>query len=188
MALGAAAGAGRDRGDRAGRLQPTCRHRRPWRAQCLSLPPRAAGRLDRPADTLKRWFRSGCQRSSRKAAGAAAATSLNVFPVSAELPVLPGVLRRHASEKLREFDAGQASARLIRSRPCVSPPPGMAPWWPMPCGALDGPMGSKAAQPEARTQLLKAAPPRGCRRLMGLAWAQPASLLINLPAHSPDRH
>jgi len=121
---GARAGAARIGRPSRGASNPTCRQPRPWGPSCLK--PCAQGQLVRTSTPwlihLSRLGTKGCQRSSRKAAGAAAATSLNGLPVSApSCRCATGVLG-DTLEKLREFrPASQRLRARIRSRPCVSP-------------------------------------------------------------------
>jgi len=63
-AAGARGWCGRDRWATERRCNPTCRHRRPWLAQCLSLRKGQAVDLDALADTPSRpaGVTSGCQR------------------------------------------------------------------------------------------------------------------------------
>ena len=105
---------------------------------------------------------------------------LDVFPVSAELPVRLEFFGDEL-EKLREFDpASQRSLdgiEVVRITP-TSPAPLVA-------DALRErlPEGLEALLgPEALETLLEGGTPEGLRRLMGLAWGRPASLLDYLPA------
>jgi len=120
----------------SGRLQPHLPPPAALAAQCLSLRKGQLVDLRRPADTLQpAGLRSGVPTIEQEGSWKpAAATSFDVFPVSAELPVRLEFFGSDTLEKLREFDPGQPAARSIRLRPCVLTPTGLAPWWPMPCG------------------------------------------------------
>ncbi|MFN9637841.1 MAG: DEAD/DEAH box helicase, partial [Synechococcaceae cyanobacterium] len=105
---------------------------------------------------------------------------LDVFPVSAELPVRLEFFGDEL-EKLREFDpASQRSLdgiEVVRITPTSHAP--------LVADALRErlPEGLEALLgPEALETLLEGGTPEGLRRLMGLAWERPASLLDYLPA------
>ena len=107
---------------------------------------------------------------------------VDVFPVSAELPVRLEFFGEEI-EKLREFDP--ASQRSLDAIEVVRiTPTSMAPL------VADGlreqlPEGLEALlEPAALEQLIEGGTPEGLRRLMGLAWGQPASLLDYLPPGS----
>ncbi|MEB3255577.1 MAG: transcription-repair coupling factor [Synechococcaceae cyanobacterium] len=105
---------------------------------------------------------------------------LDVFPVSAELPVRLEFFGDEL-EKLREFDpASQRSLdaiEVVRITPTSHAPlvaDGLRERLPEGLEALLG--------AEALDTLLEGGTPEGLRRLMGLAWERPASLLDYLPA------
>ena len=105
---------------------------------------------------------------------------LDVFPVSAELPVRLELFGEEI-EKLREFDpASQRSLdpiEVVRITPTSHAP--------LVAEALRAqlPEGLEALLgAEALETLLEGGTPEGLRRLMGLAWQTPASLLDYLPA------
>jgi transcription-repair coupling factor (superfamily II helicase) len=105
---------------------------------------------------------------------------IDLFPVSAELPVRLELFGEEL-EKLREFDpASQRSLDAIE-RVRLTPTSHA----PLIADALRErmPEGLEALlSPEALDQLLEGGTPEGMRRLLGLAWEAPASLLDYLPA------
>jgi transcription-repair coupling factor (superfamily II helicase) len=105
---------------------------------------------------------------------------IDLFPVSAELPVRLELFGEEL-EKLREFDpASQRSLDAIE-RVRLTPTSHA----PLIAEALreQMPEGLEALlSPEALDQLLEGGTPEGMRRLLGLAWKEPASLLDYLPA------
>ena len=108
--------------------------------------------------------------------------------VEAQLAHAAGDARREAKlreelEKLREFDpATQRSldaVDLVRITPTG--------YGPLVADALRADLPDQLEQlldAEAMEQLLAGDTPEGMRRLMGLAWGQPASLLDYLPEHT----
>jgi transcription-repair coupling factor (superfamily II helicase) len=103
-----------------------------------------------------------------------------VFPVSSELPVSLEFFGEDL-EKLREFDP--ATQRSLDPIEVVRLTP--SGYGPLIASALREAMPDGLEQllsPEALEQLLEGGTPEGLRRLMGLAWPQPASLLDYLPA------
>jgi transcription-repair coupling factor (superfamily II helicase) len=105
---------------------------------------------------------------------------LDVYPVSAELPVRLEFFGEEI-EKLREFDP--ASQRSLDGVEAVRIPP--TGYGPLVADALrEGlPEGLESLLGvEGLQTLLEGGAPEGMRRLMGLAWGQPASLLDYLPA------
>ena len=105
---------------------------------------------------------------------------LDVFPVSAELPVRLEFFGEEI-EKLREFDpASQRSLDpidVVRITPTSHAPlVADALRAQLPAG-LEALLGSEALE-----NLLEGGTPEGLRRLMGLVWERPASLLDYLPA------
>ena len=105
---------------------------------------------------------------------------VDVFPVSAELPVRLEFFGEDI-EKLREFDP--ASQRSLDAIDVVRiTPTSVAP---LVADALREalPEGLEALlEPAALEMLIEGGTPEGLRRLMGLAWGRPASLLDYLPA------
>ena len=105
---------------------------------------------------------------------------VDVFPVSSELPVRLEFFGDEL-DKLREFDpASQRSLDPIDSLRLT--PTGFSP---LIAESLRDAMPDGLEQllnEEAITELLEGGTPEGMRRLMGLAWQQPASLLDYLPA------
>jgi transcription-repair coupling factor (superfamily II helicase) len=105
---------------------------------------------------------------------------IDLFPVSAELPVRLELFGEQV-EKLREFDpASQRSLDAIE-RVRLTPTSHA----PLIAEALreQMPEGLEALlSPAALDLLLEGGTPEGMRRLLGLAWEQPASLLDYLPA------
>ncbi|MFM9102221.1 MAG: CarD family transcriptional regulator, partial [Cyanobium sp.] len=105
---------------------------------------------------------------------------IDLFPVSAELPVRLELFGEEL-EKLREFDpASQRSLDAIervRLTPTSHAPLIAEALRERMPEALD-----RLLSAEALEQLLEGGTPEGMRRLMGLAWEQPASLLDYLPA------
>ena len=104
---------------------------------------------------------------------------VDIFPVSSELPVRLEFFGEEL-DKLREFDpATQRSLDPVEQLRLT--PTGFGPLIAdalresMPDG-LEQLLGEQAAE-----QLLEGGTPEGMRRLMGLAWSQPASLLDYLP-------
>ena len=105
---------------------------------------------------------------------------VDLYPVSAELPVRLELFGEEL-EKLREFDpASQRSLdpiERVRLTPTSHAP--------LIADALRDRMPDgleRLLSAEALEQLLEGGTPEGMRRLMGLAWQQPASLLDYLPA------
>ena len=107
---------------------------------------------------------------------------VDVFPVSSELPVRLEFFGDEL-DKLREFDpASQRSLDPIESLRLT--PTGFSPLIAqqlrdaMPDGL------EQLLSEESLSELLEGGTPEGMRRLLGLAWAEPASLLDYLPADS----
>jgi transcription-repair coupling factor (superfamily II helicase) len=102
--------------------------------------------------------------------------------VSAELPVRLEFFGEEL-EKLREFDP--SSQRSLDAIEVVRLTP--TGYGPLIADALREAMPEGLEQilgPEALDQLLEGGTPEGMRRLLGLAWPQPASLLQYLPPHT----
>ena len=149
-------------------------------AHCLTLAKGQTLDLEDLAVTLSRLGYERVATVEQEGSWSRRGDILDIFPVSAELPVRLELFGDEL-EKLREFDP--ASQRSLDAIPLVRLTP---------CGY--GPLiaaGLRQTMPEGLTQLLGAADtdllleggtPEGMRRLMGLAWEQPASLLDYLPA------
>ncbi|MCP9833287.1 MULTISPECIES: transcription-repair coupling factor [unclassified Cyanobium] len=105
---------------------------------------------------------------------------VDVFPVSAELPVRLELFGEDL-EKLREFDPATQRSLDVIERVRLTP----TSYAPLIAEALREQMPEgleRLLEPAALDQLLDGGTPEGMRRLMGLAWPQPASLLDYLPA------
>ncbi|MCT0207618.1 transcription-repair coupling factor [Synechococcus sp. CS-1332] len=104
---------------------------------------------------------------------------VDVFPVSAELPVRLELFGEDL-EKLREFDPATQRSLDVVERVRLTP----TSYAPLIAEALRERMPDgleRLLEPAALDQLLEGGTPEGMRRLMGLAWEQPASLLDYLP-------
>lgn len=105
---------------------------------------------------------------------------IDLFPVSAELPVRLELFGEEL-EKLREFDPSSQRSLDAIQRVRLTPTSHA----PLIAEALRETMPSgleRLLAPEALDQLLEGGTPEGMRRLLGLAWQEPASLLDYLPA------
>ncbi|MEA5441626.1 transcription-repair coupling factor, partial [Cyanobium gracile] len=105
---------------------------------------------------------------------------VDVFPVSAELPVRLELFGEDL-EKLREFDPATQRSLDVIERVRLTP----TSYAPLIAEALREQMPEgleRLLEPASLDQLLEGGTPEGMRRLMGLAWQQPASLLDYLPA------
>ncbi|AFY27882.1 transcription-repair coupling factor [Cyanobium gracile] len=105
---------------------------------------------------------------------------VDVFPVSAELPVRLELFGEDL-EKLREFDPATQRSLDVIERVRLTP----TSYAPLIAEALRQRMPDgleRLLEPAALDQLLEGGTPEGMRRLMGLAWETPASLLDYLPA------
>jgi len=105
---------------------------------------------------------------------------IDLFPVSAELPVRLELFGEEL-EKLREFDPSSQRSLDAIERVRLTPTSHA----PLIAEALRETMPSgleRLLSPEALDQLLEGGTPEGMRRLLGLAWQEPASLLDYLPA------
>ncbi len=104
---------------------------------------------------------------------------VDVFPVSAELPVRLEFFGEDL-EKLREFDPASQRSLDTVERVRLTP----TSHGPLIADALREQMPAALGElldPAALDQLLEGGTPEGLRRLMGLAWERPASLLDYLP-------
>ena len=160
-------------------LQPHLPPPAALREQCLSLRKGDSVDLEELAATLTRLGYERVTSIEQEGSWSRRGDIVDVFPVSAELPVRLEFFGEEL-EKLREFDpASQRSLdpiELVRLTPSG--------YGPLIAAALrDGmPDGlDQLLSPEASEQLLEGGTPEGLRRLMGLAWGTPACLLDYLP-------
>ncbi|MFM7265347.1 MAG: transcription-repair coupling factor [Cyanobium sp.] len=144
-------------------------------AQCLTLRRGDAVDLEQLAATLSRLGYERVPTIEQEGTWSRRGDIVDLFPVSAELPVRLEFFGDDL-EKLREFDpATQRSLdaiELVRLTPTG--------YGPLVAEALRQtvPDGLEALlEPAQLDQLLEGGTPEGMRRLMGLAWGQPASLL-----------
>lgn len=148
-------------------------------ARCLSLRKGSSVDLEELADTLTRLGYERVPTIEQEGSWSRRGDIVDVYPVSAELPVRLEFFGEDL-EKLREFDpATQRSLDAIEAVRLT--PTGYAP---LIADALRESMPEALTEllaPEALEQLLEGGTPEGMRRLMGLAWEQPASLLDYLP-------
>ncbi|MCP9884409.1 transcription-repair coupling factor [Synechococcus sp. ATX 2A4] len=149
-------------------------------ARCLCLRKGDTVDLDVLADTLSRLGYERVPTIEQEGSWSRRGDIVDVFPVSAELPVRLEFFGEEL-EKLKEFDP--ATQRSLDATEAVRLTP--SGYGPLVADALRDtmPAGLEGLlQPEALDQLLEGGTPEGMRRLMGLAWARPASLLDYLPA------
>ncbi len=149
-------------------------------ARCLCLRKGDTVDLDQLADTLSRLGYERVPTIEQEGSWSRRGDIVDVFPVSAELPVRLEFFGEEL-EKLKEFDP--ATQRSLDATEAVRLTP--SGYGPLVADALREtmPAGLEGLlQPEALDQLLEGGTPEGMRRLMGLAWARPASLLDYLPA------
>jgi len=156
-------------------LQPHLPPPAALRAQCLSLRKGDSLDLDQLGETLTRLGYERVSSIEQEGSWSRRGDIVDVFPVSAELPVRLEFFGEEL-EKLREFDP--ASQRSLDPIEVVRLTP--SGYGPLIAEALreavpDGL--DSLLSPEALEQLLEGGTPEGLRRLMGLAWEQPASLL-----------
>jgi transcription-repair coupling factor (superfamily II helicase) len=149
-------------------------------AQCLTLRRGDPIDLEVLAATLARLGYSRVPTIEQEGTWSRRGDIIDIYPVSAELPVRLELFGDEL-EKLREFDpASQRSLdpiERIRLTPTSHAP--------LIAEALRQRMPDGLEQllsAEALEQLLEGGTPEGMRRLLGLAWEQPASLLDYLPA------
>jgi len=147
--------------------------------RCLTLRKGQSVDLDDLADTLARLGYERVATIEQEGSWSRRGDIIDVFPVSAELPVRLELFGEDL-EKLREFDpATQRSldaVDLVRLTPTS--------YGPLVADALRDRMPEGLEQllsPAALDGLLEGGTPEGMRRLMGLAWDQPACLLDYLP-------
>jgi transcription-repair coupling factor (superfamily II helicase) len=149
-------------------------------AQCLTLRKGDTVNLEELAETLTRLGYERVPTIEQEGSWSRRGDIVDVFPVSAELPVRLEFFGEEL-EKLREFDpATQRSldpVEVMRLTPTG--------YGPLVAEALRETMPDgleRLLSGEGLEQLLEGGTPEGMRRLMGLAWSQPASLLDYLPA------
>jgi transcription-repair coupling factor (superfamily II helicase) len=150
-------------------------------AQCLSLRKGQIVDLDDLGQTLTRLGYERVPTIEQEGHWSRRGDIVDLYPVSAELPVRLEFFG-DALEKLREFDP--ASQRSLDPIEQVNLTP--TSHAPLVAEALRETMPDGLEQllsPEALEQLLEGGTPEGMRRLMGLAWQRPASLLDYLPDH-----
>ncbi len=150
-------------------------------AQCLSLAKGQILDLEELGQTLTRLGYERVPTIEQEGHWSRRGDIVDLYPVSAELPVRLEFFG-DTLEKLREFDpASQRSLDPIE-RVHLTPTSHA----PLVAEALRDTMPDGLEQllgPEALEQLLEGGSPEGMRRLMGLAWQRPASLLDYLPDH-----
>ena len=163
-------------------LQPHLPPPEALKQQCQSLRKGDVVDLEQFGETLTRLGYERVTSIEQEGNWSRRGDIVDVFPVSAELPVRLEFFGEEL-EKLREFDP--ASQRSLDPIEVVRLTP--SGYGPLVADALRQSMPDGLEQllsPEALEQLLEGGTPEGMRRLMGLAWNQPASLLDYLPAHS----
>ncbi len=160
-------------------LQPHLPPPQALRAQCLSLRKGETINLEQLGETLARLGYERVPTIEQEGSWSRRGDIVDVFPVSSELPVRLEFFGEEL-DKLREFDP--ASQRSLDPIEVVRLTP--SGYGPLVAEALREAMPAGLEQllsPEALDQLLEGGTPEGMRRLMGLAWQQPASLLDYLP-------
>ena len=163
-------------------LQPHLPPPAALQAQCLSLRKGASLDLEALAETLARLGYERVPSIEQEGSWSRRGDIVDVFPVSAELPVRLEFFGDEL-DKLREFDP--ASQRSLDPVEVVRLTP--SGYGPLIAEALRQTMPEGLDQllsPEACDQLLEGGTPEGMRRFMGLAWSEPASLLDYLPGHT----
>ncbi|WP_438982066.1 transcription-repair coupling factor [Vulcanococcus sp.] len=163
-------------------LQPHLPPPAALKAQCLSLRKGDTVDLEELGETLTRLGYERVTAIEQEGSWSRRGDIVDVFPVSAELPVRLEFFGEEL-EKLREFDP--ASQRSLDPIDVVRlTPSGYGPL--IADGLREGiPDGlEQLLKPEALEQLLQGGTPEGMRRLMGLAWSEPACLLSYLPANT----
>jgi transcription-repair coupling factor (superfamily II helicase) len=148
--------------------------------QCLSLRKGDHVDLEQLGDTLTRLGYERVPAIEQEGSWSRRGDIVDVFPVSSELPVRLEFFGEEL-EKLREFDP--ATQRSLDPIEVVRLTP--SGYGPLIAAVLREAMPDGLEQllrPEAVEQLLEGGTPEGLRRLMGLAWSRPASLLDYLPA------
>ena len=189
IAQGGAAATGPSAGPRGGAmaivateraLQPHLPPPEALTAQCLSLRKGQIVDLEELGQTLTRLGYQRVPTIEQEGHWSRRGDIVDLYPVSTELPVRLEFFG-DTLEKLREFDpASQRSLdpiELVHLTPTSHAP--------LVAEALRDTMPDGLEQllsPEALEQLLEGGTPEGMRRLMGLAWQRPASLLDYLPS------
>ena len=147
--------------------------------RCLSLAKGDILDLEQLGGTLTRLGYERVPTIEQEGSWSRRGDIVDVFPVSAELPVRLEFFG-DTLEKLREFDP--ATQRSLDAIELVRLTPSS--YAPLVSEALREAMPEgleRLLGPEATEQLLEGGTPEGMRRLMGLAWGRPASLLDYLP-------
>ncbi|MFZ9228847.1 MAG: DEAD/DEAH box helicase, partial [Prochlorococcaceae cyanobacterium] len=164
-------------------LQPHLPPPAALRAQCLSLRKGESLELEALGETLSRLGYERVTSIEQEGTWSRRGDIVDVFPVSSELPVRLEFFGEEL-EKIREFDP--ATQRSLDAIEVVRLTP--SGFGPLIASALRESIPDGLAQllsAEALEQLLEGGTPEdGLRRLMGLAWQQPASLLDYLPAQT----
>lgn len=161
-------------------LQPHLPPPQALRAQCLSLRKGETISLEQLGETLSRLGYERVPTIEQEGSWSRRGDIVDVFPVSSELPVRLEFFGEEL-DKLREFDP--ASQRSLDPIEVVRLTP--SGYGPLVADALRQAMPDGLElllKPEALDQLLEGGTPEGMRRLMGLAWDEPASLLDYLGA------
>jgi transcription-repair coupling factor (superfamily II helicase) len=161
-------------------LQPHLPPPAALKEQCLSLRKGDSLDLEELGETLTRLGYERVTTIEQEGSWSRRGDIVDVFPVSSELPVRLEFFGEEL-EKLREFDP--ATQRSLDSIEVVRLTP--SGYGPLIAEALRQGMPDGLEQllsAEALEQLLEGGTPEGLRRLMGLAWSRPASLLDYLPA------
>jgi transcription-repair coupling factor (superfamily II helicase) len=151
-------------------------------AQCLTLRKGDTVDLESLADRLSRLGYERVPTIEQEGSWSRRGDIVDLFPVSAELPVRLEFFGEEL-EKLREFDP--ATQRSLDPIEAVRLTP--TGYGPLVADALREAMPQDLEallSAEALEQLLVGGTPEGMRRLMGLAWERPASLLDYLPPHT----
>ncbi|MFM7550664.1 MAG: DEAD/DEAH box helicase, partial [Cyanobacteriota bacterium] len=163
-------------------LQPHLPPPAALKAQCLTLRRGDRVELEQLAATLTRLGYERVSTIEQEGSWSRRGDIVDVFPVSAELPVRLEFFGEDL-ERLREFDpATQRSldpVEVMRLTPTG--------YGPLVAEALREAMPDGLEQllsAEALEQLLEGGTPEGMRRLMGLAWSEPACLLDYLGPHT----
>ena len=150
--------------------------------QCLSLRKGDCVNLEQLGETLARLGYERVATIEQEGTWSRRGDIVDLFPVSAELPVRLEFFGDDL-DKLREFDPGTQRSldgvELVRLTPTS--------YGPLVAQALREQLPDGLEQllpPEAMEQLLAGGTPEGMRRLMGLAWNEPSSLLDYLPEHT----
>ncbi|MCS5691667.1 transcription-repair coupling factor [Cyanobium sp. FGCU-6] len=160
-------------------LQPHLPPPQALRSRCLSLRKGDTVNLEELGETLARLGYERVPSIEQEGSWSRRGDIVDVFPVSAELPVRLEFFGEEL-EKLREFDpATQRSLdpiEVVRLTPTGHGPLIAAALRESLPDGLD-----QLLDPEAFEHLLEGGTPEGLRRLLGRAWEQPASLLDYLP-------